>query len=81
MTVNDWLLTSLPAQESRWRKLLSSMKRGGGREGGGPGHSESFSLKHSHNCANNSLRAGVSNMMGYKKSNQANPPQPEYFLN
>lgn len=31
---------------------------------------DSSSLKHSHNCANNGLRVGVSNMKGYKKSNQ-----------
>ncbi len=56
-------------QESRWRKLLGSLKLGG-REGAGAGHSDSYSLKHSHNCANSHLRVGVSNMMGYKKSNQ-----------
>jgi len=31
---------------------------------------DASSLKHSHNCSNSGLRVGVSNMKGYKKSNQ-----------
>ncbi len=30
----------------------------------------SYRLKHSHNCSNEELRAGISNMKGYKKANQ-----------
>jgi len=35
-----------------------------------PSPASPHSLKHSHNCSNTTLRAGVSNMKGYKKSNQ-----------
>ena len=53
--------------ESRWHKLLSSFRT---RRLGPGGGAETHSLKHSHNCANSRLRAGVSNMKGYKKTNQ-----------
>ena len=67
-------------QQSRWQKLFSSFKKnkngavnqsGGNNHGSGPAHSEdAFSLKHSHNCSNSFLKAGISNMKGYKKANQ-----------
>ena len=67
-------------QQSRWQKLFSSFKKSknGGvshssahSHGSGPAHSEdAFSLKHSHNCSNSFLKAGISNMKGYKKANQ-----------
>ena len=56
------------SSESKWHKLLSSFRTK--KSGEGSGQNESFSLKHSHNCANSRLRVGVSNMKGYKKSNQ-----------
>ena len=55
-------------RESRWHRLFSSL-RTKGKDGEGSSI-DSSSHKHSHNCANNSLRVGVSNMKGYKKSNQ-----------
>lgn len=57
------------SRESRWHRLLSTFKNKK-REGGGVSQHDSFCLKHSHNCANSQLRVGVSNMKGYKKSNQ-----------
>ena len=48
-------------RESRWQKLLNSFKTKK-REAGS--HQDSFSLKHSHNCANSRLKVGVSNMKG-----------------
>ena len=63
-----WSLFQDGSSESRWHKLLSSFRTRKSEAGGG--QSESFSLKHSHNCANSRLRVGVSNMKGYKKSNQ-----------
>ena len=64
-------LQKMPLQagsgESRWHKLLSSFRT---RRLGPGGCAETHSLKHSHNCANSRLRAGVSNMKGYKKTNQ-----------
>ena len=68
------------AQQSRWQKLFSSFKKNkngatsnssGNNHGSGPAHAEdAFSLKHSHNCSNSFLKAGISNMKGYKKANQ-----------
>ena len=49
-------------RESRWQKLLNSFKTRKRETSGG--QAESFSLKHSHNCANNRVRVGVSNMKG-----------------
>ena len=63
-----WSLFQAGSSESRWHKLLSSFRTR--KSGDGAGQNESFSLKHSHNCANSRLRVGVSNMKGYKKSNQ-----------
>ena len=67
-------------QQSRWQKLFSTFKKnknggngnfGAHGHGSGPAHSEdAFSLKHSHNCSNSFLKAGISNMKGYKKANQ-----------
>ena len=67
-------------QQSRWQKLFSSFKKTkngavsnstGNNHGSGPAHSDdAFSLKHSHNCSNSFLKAGISNMKGYKKANQ-----------
>ena len=67
-------------QQSRWQKLFSSFKKSkngavsnpsGSNHGSGPAHAEdAFSLKHSHNCSNSFLKAGISNMKGYKKANQ-----------
>ncbi len=72
--------------KSRWRKLLSSLRKtkvsadaeaggdqvasGGGGGGKGAGGVAAYRLKHSHNCSNSELRAGISNMKGYKKANQ-----------
>ena len=45
----------------------------GGASGGGSAAAATaaaYRLKHSHNCSNSELRAGVSNMKGYKKANQ-----------
>ena len=68
------------AQQSRWQKLFSSFKKNkngavsntsSSNHGSGPAHAEdAFSLKHSHNCSNSFLKAGISNMKGYKKANQ-----------
>ena len=59
---------------SRWQKLFSAFKKnkggGSGSGGGAGGNTEAFCLKHSHNCSNSFLRAGISNMKGYKKTNQ-----------
>ena len=67
-------------QQSRWQKLFSSFKKnrngavsqtGTTNHGNAPVHSDdAFSLKHSHNCSNSFLKAGISNMKGYKKANQ-----------
>ena len=60
--------------KSGWQKLFSAFKKNkGGKDGSGGGagaSSEAFCVKHSHNCSNSFLRAGISNMKGYKKSNQ-----------
>ena len=66
--------------QSRWQKLFSSFKKSknstvnsssGSSHGSGSAHAEdAFSLKHSHNCSNSFLKAGISNMKGYKKANQ-----------
>ena len=51
--------------------LMKKNKGGGSGSGGGAGgNTEAFCLKHSHNCSNSFLRAGISNMKGYKKTNQ-----------
>ena len=60
-------------QPSRWQKLFSTFKKNRSSSGGGssPNAGEnSHCLKHSHNCSNSQLRAGISNMKGYKKANQ-----------
>ena len=59
-------------QPSRWQKLFSTFKKNRGPAGTGssPSASDSHCLKHSHNCSNSQLRAGISNMKGYKKANQ-----------
>ena len=57
--------------KSRWQRLFSAFRKnkyGGG--GAGSHSSDTFCLKHSHNCSNSFLRAGISNMKGYKKANQ-----------
>jgi len=60
--------------KSGWQKLFSAFKKNkGGKDGSGGGagaSTEAFCVKHSHNCSNSFLRAGISNMKGYKKSNQ-----------
>ena len=59
------------APQSRWQRLFSSFKKNRGASGTGPSHSsDSHCLKHSHNCSNSFLKAGISNMKGYKKANQ-----------
>ena len=47
-------------RESRWHRLLTTL-RAKGKDGANTSVDAS-SLKHSHNCANNGLRVGVSNM-------------------
>ena len=60
--------------KSRWQKLFSAFKKtkgpGGSGHGGVAASSDAYCLKHSHNCSNSFLRAGISNMKGYKKANQ-----------
>ncbi|XP_023330650.1 probable protein phosphatase 2C T23F11.1 isoform X2 [Eurytemora carolleeae] len=53
---------------SRWHRLLTTFKSK--NKDGTNSNIDSSSQKHSHNCSNNGLRVGVSNMKGYKKSNQ-----------
>ncbi len=60
--------------KSRWQKLFSAFKKNkhnssGSGQGTGSA-SDAYCLKHSHNCSNSFLRAGISNMKGYKKANQ-----------
>jgi hypothetical protein len=59
---------SYALQLSAFRKS----KSGSRPEGlfGSSSSEQAFRLKHSHNCANAALRAGISNMKGYKKANQ-----------
>ena len=60
--------------KSRWQRLFSAFRKNkyghGGNGGAGSHSSDAFCLKHSHNCSNSFLRAGISNMKGYKKANQ-----------
>lgn len=49
--------------KSRWQRLLGAFRRNRSAE-------DAHCLKHSHNCSNATLRAGISNMKGYKKVNQ-----------
>ena len=59
--------------KSKWHKLFSAFKKnkGPGGHGANSGNAnDAFCLKHSHNCSNSFLRAGISNMKGYKKTNQ-----------
>ena len=59
--------------KSKWHKLFSAFKKnkGPGHHGANSGNAnDAFCLKHSHNCSNSFLRAGISNMKGYKKANQ-----------
>ena len=62
----------MTSNKSRWQKLFSALKKnkGGGGAAGPGGSADAFCLKHSHNCSNSFLRAGISNMKGYKKANQ-----------
>lgn len=61
--------TSTPsAGKSRWQKLFSALKKGKGA--GDESHEDTYRLKHSHNCSNEAVKAGISNMKGYKKTNQ-----------
>ncbi len=63
---------AMTSNKSRWQKLFSALKKnkGGGGAAGPGGSADAFCLKHSHNCSNSFLRAGISNMKGYKKANQ-----------
>ena len=61
--------TTAAASMSKWQKLFSAFKKT--KSSSGPANSaEAHRLKHSHNCSNSLLRAGISNMKGYKKANQ-----------
>ena len=57
--------------KSKWHKLFSAFKKNKGQGSANSGNAnDAFCLKHSHNCSNSFLRAGISNMKGYKKTNQ-----------
>jgi hypothetical protein len=58
-----------PAPLSKWQKLFSAFKKTKTTTGV-TSSAEAYRLKHSHNCSNSLLRAGISNMKGYKKANQ-----------
>ena len=60
------------SNRSRWQRLLGAFRRSKhGAGGAGKGNPEdAHKRKHSHNCSNAVLRAGISNMKGYKKVNQ-----------
>lgn len=59
-------------QQSKWQKLLSAFRknRSSSSHSSASHSADAFCLKHSHDCSNSFLRAGISNMKGYKKANQ-----------